>query len=162
MSAREHYLTAPTTETDQEPTVTTATLHSVTCELPACCATTYTAATPERAQALHDQHHQPRPVPNRPDARTIRRHLKARGLGHLVPRVTSGRNYCHVEVELDEVPPAQGQLETEHNATAVAEALRELWSDGEQRVEVLYACKVLVRRNGWTFTTPADPQATVG
>lgn len=145
------------TTTDQEDdTMTTTELHSVTCQLPSCCATTYTASTPERAQALHDQHHQPR-VPSRPDARTIRRHLKARGLEQLVEKVSSGRQDTHVTIALPEGQAyfALNRDETydDSRAQQVAAALRELWTDGDARVRVLYSGKVLVRKAGWTATS---------
>lgn len=97
---------------------------------------------------------------NQPNSRTIRKHLRLRGLEHLVEGVTSGRSDTHVTISWpDDAPhPYIALGDSEERAQRVAEALRELWDDGADRVRVLYAGKVLVRRAGWHLTKPAPAE----
>jgi len=81
-----------------------------------------------------------------PDAKLVRRMLKAAGLGHQVSRVTSGNKrtwICLAWAETDDTEMAE----------RVAAALRPLWTDGNQRVSVVYSGRysgtVCVRRNVW-------------
>lgn len=73
-----------------------------------------------------------------PRAKLVRSTLKAAGLGDLVEQVTSGRHTTYVRLVWAKT--------SDDKAAQVAEALRPLWSDGAERVSVLYKGTVTIRR----------------
>ena len=89
--------------------------------------------------------------PVNPRAKTIRTTLKAAGLADHVRKVTSGnkRTYVRLEYAVNGGDVA---------ANAIADALRPLWTDGAQRVRVLYGGLIIIERDGWYRTHPDTPE----
>lgn len=89
-------------------------------------------------------------APVRPHAKTVRAHLRAAGLRDLVGRITTGSRYCRIEINYTD-------SENSHAAHRVADALRELWHDGDERVTVLWAGTVTIAVSSWWNTVPNTP-----
>lgn len=95
-------------------------------------------------------------TPNRVDATTIRKALKAAGIDFPV-RITSGRNTTYIARPSEFVTSTP--LEDEQ-ATSVLAALRPLWNDSDTRVRDSYGT-VTVHRLGWVHTVPLETELTV-
>lgn len=89
----------------------------------------------------------------RPCAATVHAHLKRTGLHAAVERVTSGRRRTAVHLKWDGDPQVR-----ETTAHRVAEALRQLWHDGDRRVQIWCSGLVTIDREGYYRTVPHTPE----
>ena len=78
----------------------------------------------------------------------MRAHLREHGLDHLIERITTGRKRCRVSLRSgpDNITPR------------VADALRMLWTDADQRVRVLYTGLIFIDKEDFTSTAPNTPE----
>lgn len=88
-------------------------------------------------------------LPVRPCAEYVRAQLRKVELEHLVEKVTTGHKRCRVHLVT-----GPDKATAEQDATQAAEALRMLWHDGDQRVQVNYRWLIEIDKADWYHTGP--------